>query len=338
MRYYTHSEVSTFMECRRRWWLGYFRNLRPRYRKVTGAAPIGTRVHAALAPHYVPNDYVHPHFINADGDPLVGPLNPREVLEGVIAIDRATLLESIETQAPGDGWMDETFDPSSELKDFESEVELTRIMIAGYMEWLEETGADSDYEVVLPSETAVSVEFRAGESLAGRLDAQVVQISTGAHLGIDHKTGDFGDLRSALRDDDQMLRYEILRRANYPDVRSDGMLFNMLRKVRRTAKAKPPFYDRMLVNFNQHQIESAWVRTMAVINDIREVEQRLLAGEDHRTAVYKRRTKDCSWRCEFFSACASFDDGSRVEDMLQSLFVRGEPMERYPELRGGGET
>lgn len=335
MRYYTHSEVSTFMECRRRWWLGSFRHLRPKYRKVTGAAPIGTRAHAALAPYYVPRDYAH--AADEEGKAPVGPLDPRETLEQVIAEDRATLIESIQTQPSGDGWMDEAFDPSSELKDFESEVELCRIMIAGYMEWLEETGADSDYEVVLPSETAVSVEFRSGESLAGRLDAQVAQISTGAHLGIDHKTGDFGDLRSALRDDDQMLRYEILRRANFPDVRSDGMLFNMLRKVKRSAKAKPPFYDRMTVNFNQHQIESAWVRTMAVINDIREVEQRLLAGEDHRTAVYKRRTKDCSWRCEFFAVCPLFDDGSRAEDMVQSLFVTGEAMDRYPELTGGSE-
>jgi hypothetical protein len=241
-------------------------------------------------------------------------------------------MESIETQPPGDGWMDEAFDPSSELKDFESEVELCRIMIDGYMQWIEETGADADYEVVLPSETAITYEFRAGESLAGRLDAQVVQISTGAHLGIDHKTGDFGDLRAQLRQSDQMLRYEILRRSKMPEARSDGMLFNMLRRVKRTAKAKPPFYDRMLVNFNQHQIESAWVRTMAVINDIREVEQRLLAGEDHRTVVYPRWTRDCSWKCEFASICPLFDDGSRVDAMIDSYYEVVDPLNRYPEL------
>lgn len=323
MRYYTHSEAQTFMECRRRWWLGYFRNLRPKFRKVTGAASIGTRVHSALAPYYVP-----------PGD---RPRDPRQVLEEVIAADRAVLLESIATHPNDGGWMDEASDPSSQLKDFESEVELCRIMIAGYMDWLAETGVDSDYEVVIPSESTISYEFRAGESLAGRLDAQVVQISTGAHKGIDHKTGDFGDLRAQLRDDDQMLRYEILRRSKMPEARSDGMLFNMMRRVKRTAKAKPPFYDRMTVNFNQHQIESAWTRTMAIINDIREVEQRLLAGESHLTAAYKRRTKDCSWKCEFFSVCPMFDDGSRAEDLLSSLYTVGDPMERYPELTGGSE-
>jgi PD-(D/E)XK nuclease superfamily len=323
VRYFTHSELNVFNDCRRRWWLSSFRHLRPKFRKVTGAAPIGTRIHSALAPYYVPA--------------ALSPVDPRETLEAVITADRAALLESIQEAPTGDGWMDEVADPSSQLKDFESEAELCRIMIAGYMEWLAETGADSDYEVVVPSESAISYEFRPGESLAGRLDAQVVQISTGAHLGIDHKTGDFADLRSTLRDDDQMLRYEILRRTRMPEARSDGMLFNMLRKVKRTAKAKPPFYDRMTVNFNAHQIESAWVRTMGIINDIREVEQRLLAGEDHRVVVYKRRTRDCSWRCEFFNVCNAFDDGSRVEDMITSLYTVGSPTDRYPELTGGSE-
>jgi hypothetical protein len=267
----------------------------------------------------------------------MGPVDPRVTLEAVIAADRAELLATIAARPDDGGWMEDLADPSAQMKDFESEADLCRIMIAGYMEWLEETGADADYTVTLPSESAIAYEFREGESLAGRLDAQAVQISTGAHLGIDHKTGDFGDLKSSLRDDDQMLRYEILRRATRPDQRSDGMLFNMLRKVKRSARANPPFFDRMQVNFNSHQLESAWVRTMGIINDIREVERRLLAGEDHRVVVYKRRTKDCSWKCEFFHVCPMFDDGSRAEDMLQSLYVVGEPMDRYPELTGGSE-
>ena len=197
--------------------------------------------------------------------------------------------------------MDDAADPSIELKEFESEVDLCRVMISGYMEWLEETGADADYEVVLPSESAVAYEFSPGESMAGRLDAQVVQISTGAHLGVDHKTGDLAALRSTLRDDDQMLRYEILRRANRPEQRSDGMLFNMFKKSKRTARAQPPFFDRMTVNFNQHQLESAWTRTMGIIQDIRRVEADLARGTDHRLVAYPRRTKDCDWKCEFLS-------------------------------------
>lgn len=324
MRYYTNSELNVFNDCRRRWWLGTFRRLRPRYRKVTGAAPIGSRIHLALAPYYVP-----------PGD---GPRDPRVVLEEVIARDRAEILAQV-AAGPSvvHGWMDEEADPQFELREFEKEADLCRAMIQGYVEWLEETGVDSDFEVVFPSEQAVSYEFAPGESLAGRLDAQFVQISTGVHRGIDHKTGDFGALRSTLRDDDQMLRYEILRRATRPDARSDGMMFNMLRKVKRTANAKPPFFDRMTVNFNQTQLESAWTRTMGIIQDIRRVEVDLQRGTDHRFVAYSRRTKDCDWKCEFRAVCPMMDDGSRAEDMLQSLFVIGDPLERYPELNGGSE-
>ena len=77
---------------------------------------------------------------------------------------------------------------------------------------------------------------------------------------------------------------------------------------------------------------------MATINDIRDVTRRLDAGESHLSAAYPHPTGDCHWRCEFFSVCSMLDDGSRAEDMLQSLFVVGDPLERYPELVEGDDT
>jgi hypothetical protein len=132
-----------------------------------------------------------------------------------------------------------------------------------------------------------------------------------------------------------MLLYEILQRVTDPLNRNEGMIFNMLRKVKRTAKANPPFYKRAEVRFNQHQLDSAWYRFMGIIRDIDEVTARLDAGESHLTAVYPHPTKDCHWKCEFYPVCPMFDDGSRAEDMLQSLYVVGAPLERYPDLNGG---
>lgn len=311
MRYFTNSEMGTFRECRRKWWLGTYRRLRLRHRSLVGAAPVGTRVHQALGEWYVP-----------EGEERV---DPREALKAIIERDTADLMAS---------FGDDDVANSAVLKDFEDENDLVRAMIEGYVEWLEETGIDSDYRVI-GSEQTVQYEFAPGQSLAGRLDAQVVQISTGAHLGMDHKTGDFGTLRKKLMHDDQMLLYEILRRLT-TDGRSEGMIFNMLRKVKRTARAKPPFYDRESVKFNQTELESAWYRAMAIINDINDVTRRLDAGESHLTAAYRRPIDDmCSWKCEFFPVCPMLDDGSRAEDMLESLYVVGDPLERYPDLTGG---
>ena len=74
---------------------------------------------------------------------------------------------------------------------------------------------------------------------------------------------------------------------------------------------------------------------MAVIRDINDVTARLDAGESHLTAAYPRPNKDCSWKCEFFPVCPLFDDGSRAEDMIQSLYVVGDPLDRYPDLAEG---
>lgn len=312
MRYYTNSEMQVFKECRRKWWLGQYRRLRPAQQSLTGAAPIGSRTHVALAGWYVP-----------DGEQR---RDPREVLAETIEADRVRLVER---------WAHDEVMLVSAIKEFEDEMDLVRAMIEGYVEWLEETGADSDFSVVA-SERAVEYEFAPGKSIAGRLDAQVIRISDGAHLGVDHKTGDFGTLRKKLPQDEQMLLYEILRRLTTTG-RSDGMLFNMLRKVKRTARAKPPFYDREVVRFNQHQLESAWYRVMAVIRDIDDVTARLDSGESHLTAAYPRPNNDCSWKCEFYQVCPMFDDGSRAEDMLQSLYRVGEPLERYPELLTGDD-
>ncbi len=320
MRYFTNSEIQCYKECKRKWWLAYYRRLRLRARSVTGVASIGTRVHEALAEWYVP-----------DGQERK---DPRVAVEELITKDREVLMATL-TSVPDSGWTSVP-ELSLDLKDFESEAELTRIMIDGYMQWLEETGADAEYRVI-GSERAVEYEFAPGLSIAGREDVAVERYHDGVRLGMDHKTGDFAALRKTLPQSEQTLLYEILRRVTNPDVHVEGMVYNMLRRVRRTASAKPPFYDRITVTLNQHQIASAWQRFMGVINDIRETERRLEMGESHLTAAYPRPNNDCSWKCEFYICCSMFDDGSRVDAMIETYYEIGDPLERYPELTGGSE-
>jgi hypothetical protein len=37
----------------------------------------------------------------------------------------------------------------------------------------------------------------------------------------------------------------------------------------------------------------------------------------------------CSWRCQFFTLCPMFDDGSRAEDMVREEFSERDPLARY---------
>ncbi len=89
--------------------------------------------------------------------------------------------------------------------------------------------------------------------------------------------------------------------------------------------------------YTPQQLENAWVKVMGVVHDIISVEGRLAAGESHHLVVYPRPSRDCHWKCEFYHVCSMLDDGSRAEDMLQSLFVIADPLERYPELTAGDD-
>jgi hypothetical protein len=318
VRYYTNSEMQTFKDCRRKWWLGSYRHLRTRRAAALGAAPIGTRVHKGLEAWYQP-----------DGQPRT---DPRAAVRTFIELERARLIESYGTDEERSAF---EYDPlAAALATFEKEAELATIMVDGYWDWLEEEGVDSDYDV-LASESSVEYEFAPGRSLAGRRDTRVRRLSDGVKLSMDHKTGDFGDLEKQAQQNEQMLLYEILQRVTDPENRNEGMVLNMLRKVKRSAQAKPPFFKRFEIRFNQHQLDSAWYRFMAVINDIDAVSARLDAGESHLTAAYPRPNRDCSWKCEFYPVCPMFDDGSRVEDAIMSLYVVGDPLDRYPDLNGG---
>lgn len=312
MRYFTNSELQTFKKCRRRWWLAYHRRLRLKARSLTGAAPLGTRVHQALEPWYVPEGRTQ--------------IDPRKALEDILHQDKVALIES---------WTGEPENLDGVLKQFDKESELSRAMIEGYMQWLEETGADSDFEVIA-SESAVEYEFAPGLSLAGRLDTRVRRRHDGALLFIDHKTTDsFATLRKQLPQAEAMTLYEILQRLTNPGERNAGAVYNMLRKVLRSKTAKPPFYDRETVMFNTHQLESAWYRVMGTIRDIQQVEEQLESEVGRKLphfVVYPNPTRDCDWQCEFFPVCSLHDDGSRVDAMIESLYEVGDALDRYPEL------
>jgi Domain of unknown function DUF83. len=117
----SNSEVQTFKDCRRKWWLTYYRNMQPRQKDYTGALALGTRVHAALDSYY------------ADGIPLL------EAHSDLVRKDR-TILEA------------EMRDTST----LDSEAELGRIMLEGYLEGVEENGIDAELDITLPKKKSAS--------------------------------------------------------------------------------------------------------------------------------------------------------------------------------------
>lgn len=222
----------------------------------------------------------------------------------------------------------------------EKDAALARIMVEGYLEWLEETGADFELEVVEPERPVEVrlVRLPSGREvmLRGKLDGKV-RLRGGWLAFLEHKTvGNFVDLPATAQINRQLLTYGLLEYLEAIEggderPRTGGALLNMLRKVKRTARAKPPFYERADVRHNVEELRNHWRHTVAVAKKIAEAEAALDAGASHHDVVPPVDQTDCRYSCPFFQVCPMFDDGSDVEDLLETLYEEHDPFERYGE-------
>lgn len=303
LRKFSNSEIQTYKDCKRKWWLIYFRKLGLRAQEVLGPRPIGTGVHHALATYY-----------GGTGDPIQALNELHAEWELVLTSD------------------------GKDLKKFRSESELQRIMTIGYLEWLQETGIDADLEVVAAEtylEARLTIPSHGDVLIIGKIDLRVRKKSDGSYWILDHKTvTTFASKMFLLKSDEQMLHYHLLEILQNTGFQSGGALYNMLRKVKRTARATPPFYERVDIRHNTHQIRNYLDRLTATIGDILQSEERLRQGESHQTVVYPSPKDTCSWKCDFRDVCPMFDDGSRAEDMLRVIYTSIDPLARYDETQG----
>ena len=211
----SNSEIQTFKRCKRKWWFNYYLRLKPALEVYTGPSSIGNRVHSALEQYY-------------------NMLYYGETTENAIGDSLGTHDSDVSHVIAERGWQDG--DP--DLKKFESEAELTRLMLEGYFEWLQETGADEGLEVV-SVERPVTWAIDDDIEIMGKLDVRVYRQHDGATLGIDHKTTQSLEVPvRTLHMNEQELMYEwLLHKVTY-GARVDGSLWNFLRKCKRTASAK----------------------------------------------------------------------------------------------------
>lgn len=312
IRRFSNSEVQSYKRCKRKWFLSYYEKWQPRTVRHVGPMAIGTRLHKALQYHYqsrVPGN---------------NPIDIRDILELLINNDRALLLQDPDTN-------EDTIDS------FARESDLERIMIAGYVDWLAETGADAHYEVI-GAETYQEADPMSGAEsfndqpvrIIARIDLRVRQLTNNAILLQDHKTtASFSSLTSQLPMNEQMLWYILIEFINSRDNYAHGALYNMLRRVKRGARAKPPFYMRHSVHHNRHELVAFWHRTIGVIKSILDTEALLDEGANQLRVVYPTPTRDCMWDCPFFKVCKMMDDGSHAREMLSHVFVKGDPLHYY---------
>ena len=296
----TNSEVSTWRRCPRKWYWEAYRGLRRRSEPLAGSPlTLGSRVHVALSEHY------------SGGDALA-------LLDQMLEEDVAAEPEG----AP----------------DTRKESDLARAMVEGYIEWVEETGVDEGIEVVA-AETRVEVPLGGvdGVNLLSKLDARVERHGHGtpARLSLEFKT--VPNLTSPLPTlaiDSQLLTEHLaeflaLREQGRDEERAQGVLYRMLRKVKRTASAKPPFYGEEEVPHSLDELRNHWRHLVSYATQILDARARLDAGESHHAVTPPSPQQSCSWYCPLLAACKLANADADVEGYLESRFEVRDPLERY---------
>ncbi len=293
----SNSELQTFKDCRRKWWLQYYRRLQPKYKDVTGALALGSRIHEALDQYY------------SKGVPLL------EAHSNLVNAEKALLLEEFK-----------------DVSELEKEAELGHIMLDGYLQWVEENGIDAELEMVSTEEQITAPLFNGEVELTGKLDMRVVRKLDGARMFRDFKTvgGSLSDFANLAPMNEQIMTYMLLESTKEDEKnRSDGGIFTMLKKVKRTANARPPFYDQIEVRHNIFTLRSFWDRIHGTIADLMRVRKVLDEGESPAFHAYPRPSRDCKWKCPFFNVCTLVDDGSAAEQAISEMFEEADPYAYY---------
>ena len=293
MRYISNSELETWRECPRKWWLEYVRCLR-RTDPAFGTAYVGTVVHEALDTYYSSSD--------------------REEAE-------ARVLADLDTRH------DEATYNDSDPREAGA-LDHARVMLAGYFDWLAEEGVDADWDISGSEETLV-MPLSGGVSLVGKLDLRVTSRETGFRGAVDHKTtGNLDELERWAPRRNQFKHYLLLANHQFPG-EFDGLAVNGIKRSKRTARASGPFFSRFTVRFNPQALVTYEKQVRAEVDRLSHTEQMLSLGADHQEVCTPRANSMCHKTCTFSGVCPMFDDGSDPESVLSFEFTQVDPLERY---------
>lgn len=309
VRFIRYSATKKFMRCRRSFMLAYIRGLT----KARDAAPasgerdLGTLCHLGVEAIYNGEDGV-------------------AAIEAERLKHEAAWIAKMEAFGGADGL------PKEWLKVYEK----ATVMIEGYAQYVMEEGFDVG-ETTLAVEDAMQMEVGIIRGdlviLTVHVDRLVQDDLTGELIVEDTKTVQSLDVEQQLQVDHQLLNYALVYRV-VKGLRIARIRHNLLKKSMRTARATPPFYDRVEFPVNEAQMKAQWAKLTGVLDDMVGSMQ---AVEDdpsvHQSRLYPTPTKDCSWDCDFLAVCPMMDDGSDWEGVLDDsgLFAPFTPEHHNPE-------
>jgi PD-(D/E)XK nuclease superfamily len=319
----SNSEMAMWLRCRRKWFVTYYLGYHPDTEEITGNRILGIRVHTAMQGMYGYG------------------LDPLAVL-GV--------LYSIE--------LERSPEYETELL---SERDLASAMVEGYIEWVASSGEDASLSVVATeAEVVVPIPRVEGVSLKARLDQVVLNEVTGLLSFLDFKTAGTFEKHEVLALDPQFKVYSLVQLLasqpvdaygnTYPDAagapRVDGGIIRTMRRVRRTERAKPPFYATDEFRYDPETIESTLKKVQRVAHEIKGARRVLdwaytegggtidVINEVQRSLFPPNEIPhDCKWSCPLVQLCPMMSDSSDWAGVLMrgGQYEQGDPYAYYSE-------
>lgn len=298
----TNSGMKEFMEDKRKWMLNSLFGFKKRDDTPVGPLALGSRVHSALEHLYT------------EGDGLLTEYSR------LAEVDRELFMAS-----PDGFW-------TEKVEAFNSEVELGRIMLEGYQEWAEEEGLDADITVEEVEKTVSTLIKDGRVLLMSKQDLTIVDHMDDTRVIRDFKTAqNMAEYDKLSSIDSQLPYYQYVESLADPTARLDGGQFVVLRKVKRSARSKPPYYQVWRTRANAHALESMALKVDGLADEMLSTRDRILAGEDHRRVAPSNPTRDTSWKNPYYNLYPMMDDGSDYIRMLGDLYEQVNPLARYGE-------
>lgn len=287
-----NSSITKYLRCKRSWMLSYQRNLETNWDKRTTPQKFdtGIAVHAALEAFSRNEDW-----------------------SAAIDINWSNIQDELSEEA--------------DIKKWENElVVLPKIMVEGYIEWREENGIDVGYELLgaeLKLEAYLGMVHGEDVTLYGTID-RLMRNPAGKLVIDDYKTVQTMDTVPTLATNWQVNNYALLVAANYGEFPVEGR-HTQLKRVKRTATAKPPFYGQIHTTFNEVKSANHRIHLSSVVNDMVATMQVLESDlTSHHWACPPNPTRDCSWDCSFRDVCPTMDNGGDWEHALEVGFRQRE--------------
>lgn len=294
----THSDIESFLQCRRRFAWAYVNDLSPP-EAVWGDLPLGSRVHSSVEGLYDGKDPVAIHDA----------LARRDVAD----------LEATATRPP---WA---------LDQLYKDIIVGRNCVTSYVEFVDADG-DKGLKCV-GNEVKLEASFCDGQVLLrGKADRVFERELDGALIVDDLKTSSVWrtGLQERLERSYQPYTYAVLERLVEPDRYVAGAQFTVVKKVANKRRVKDALVERFPVPGFHAAVETKQRQLEEISREILRLIERVQT-EGTLTAAFPSPADHCRW-CAFRHPCELADESpAAAEAMLDAEFRRGVKHERYDE-------